>query len=109
MLIISGCKSFQDIRTIDEKVYETFKGAAVALKLVKDENQWQKCLDEAITQETDISKIRFLFATICMHCNPTNPDAAELWANNVNGLILDFIRKGDTQEQAITKALKVNI
>ena len=79
----------------------------IALKLISDDNQWQRCLEEAIRQETNIKKIRFLFATICMHCNPINPDPFQLWNTNVDSLILDYVRKGVARDQAITKALKV--
>lgn len=64
---------------------------------------------EAIQVQTNIRKIRLLFATICIHCQPVNPSAKELWNIFRDDLISDFIKQGDPIEVAESKALAVSL
>jgi hypothetical protein len=78
------------------------------MRLIDDESQWRACMLAATRNETNIRKLRMLFATICMQCNPTNPDAATLWTEFRDRLIEDFVRqRRDSVEVAVCKALKV--
>ena len=88
--------------------HDTFREAAIAHGLIQSEDQWRRCLNEAVTVETNIRRIRILFATICIHCCPSNPNPAELWDEFKSQLIRDFIRNQYTEETAINKALQVN-
>lgn len=63
---------------------------------------------EAIAVETDIRKIRLLFAIICIQCQPINPSASELWEIFKEDLISDYVKRGDSTEVAISKALRVS-
>ena len=35
-----GAGSFEDLRTVDEILYPTFKGACIALRLLEDDGKW---------------------------------------------------------------------
>lgn len=92
---------------MNQTQYPTFRQAAIALGLVSEECIWENCLIEAVQVETNIRKIRLLFATICIHCQPINPSAVELWSIFKKDLIVDFVKRGDSIEVATSKALKV--
>ena len=103
-----GATSFKFLNTVNGKEYATFREAAIQLGLIAEESIWANCLIEAVAIETDIRKIRLLFATICIHCQPINPSASELWEVFKEDLIVDYIKRGHSHEVAISKALRVN-
>ncbi|XP_046751314.1 uncharacterized protein LOC124414413 [Diprion similis] len=47
LLHVRGAQSFQDVRTYGSIMYPTYLEAAVARKLVTDDEEWDKCLSEA--------------------------------------------------------------
>ena len=69
-----GAKSFEQMRTVGNVEYETYRGACIALELLQDDQQWHECLAEA-TASAPPTSIRQLFATILLHCEPTDPGA----------------------------------
>ncbi|XP_060855280.1 uncharacterized protein LOC132932954 [Metopolophium dirhodum] len=85
-----GPKSFQDIRTVDGVVHETFTAAAVALGLLEDDRAWRGCLTESATLDTP-RQLRYLFVTILVFCEPSNPLA--LYEANEANMMEDFNRR----------------
>ncbi|XP_060855149.1 uncharacterized protein LOC132932805 [Metopolophium dirhodum] len=85
-----GPKSFQDIRTVDGVVHETFTAAAVALGLLEDDRAWRDCLTESATLDTP-RQLRYLFVTILVFCEPSNPLA--LYEANEANMMEDFNRR----------------
>ena len=71
-----GCTSFEDLRTHDNEICETFKEKCQKLNLLNDGKEWEHCLDEAIVVNSGY-KLRYLFAIILTECNPSNP--VSLW------------------------------
>ena len=65
---VKGPKSYQDIRTVKRVVYESFKDAAIALGLVKNDYIWIECMKEHHDWQTNIDLIHQLFATIIAKC-----------------------------------------
>jgi hypothetical protein len=45
---VESLKSFEDLRTVNGTVYDTFHGAYVALDLLEDNREWIKCFNIAI-------------------------------------------------------------
>jgi len=84
-----GCTSFEDIRTINGVVYNTFRETVEAMHLLSSDAIWQNTLTEAATYQMPY-QLRQLFATICLYCNPKNP--SELFEKNINELIEDYLR-----------------
>ena len=82
-----GPQSFQDIRTVDGVVHETFTAAAVALGLLEDDQAWRDCLTESATLDAP-RQLRYLFVTILVFCEPSNPLA--LYEANEANLMEDF-------------------
>ena len=87
-----GCTSFEDVRTVNNIVYETYRAAASALGLLKDDIEWDRALDEAVVYQIP-QCLRQLFATICVQCSPYDP--LKLWKKYLNNFCEDFTRKQD--------------
>ncbi|XP_029347974.1 uncharacterized protein LOC103309041, partial [Acyrthosiphon pisum] len=85
-----GPQSFQDLRTVDGVVHETFTAAAVALGLLEDDRAWRDCLTESATFDTP-RQLRYLFVTILVFCQPSNSRA--LYEANEANLMEDFKRR----------------
>ena len=87
---LAGAVSFQDLRTVNGVVHETFKDACIALRLCKDDNQWRDCLDEA-KQYARPRQIRNLFCKILVNCFPSKPQ--ELYLRYKECMAEDFAYK----------------
>ncbi|XP_071719228.1 uncharacterized protein [Rutidosis leptorrhynchoides] len=74
-----GCKSFEDIRTVNQVLHNTYRSACEAAGLLGDGRKWPAVLEEASVSATS-SQLRSLFAHILSHCTATNPLA--LWENH---------------------------
>ena len=48
LLHVCGATCFEDIRTVDNKILTTFYEAAIACKLIKTDDEWDHCLQEAV-------------------------------------------------------------
>jgi hypothetical protein len=104
---VVGPKSFKDIRTYNDVVYETFKEAALARGLLEDDNEWMLCLEEASAMASGM-QLRELFAVILSHCSPTSP--LQLWNRFKQSLSEDYLHKeleknGDSIARAENLAL----
>ncbi|KAL7491042.1 hypothetical protein ACHAWT_000513 [Skeletonema menzelii] len=72
---VKGKESFEDLRTVDNKVFPTFHATAVALNLVKNDKIWIECMKEANDTQTNINLLRRLFVTIFLNCQVGDPEA----------------------------------
>ena len=69
---VRGPTSFEDIRTVDGVLHDSFQDAAVALELVKDDTMWIECMREANDSQTNIHLLRKLFVSILLRCDVSN-------------------------------------
>ncbi|TKR69282.1 hypothetical protein L596_021461 [Steinernema carpocapsae] len=69
-------KSFEDLRTVDDTVCETFVKAAKKLRLMTDEDEWIDVLNETYDMELP-RNVRRTFASILLFCSPKDP--RKLW------------------------------
>ena len=69
---VRGPTSFEDIRTVDGVLHDSFQDAAVALELVKDDTMWIECMREANDSQTNIHLLRKLFVSILLRCEVSN-------------------------------------
>jgi hypothetical protein len=76
LTVAKGATSFEDLRTVDGVLCPTFKDACIARGLLKDDQEWKQCLQEAADMQTG-SQLRTLFTTLLDHCQPTAPHV--LW------------------------------
>jgi hypothetical protein len=73
---VQGAQSFEYLRTINDEVCPTFKGACSALGLLADDNEWAACLLEASATLMP-SALRNLFVQILIFNQPA--DCLALW------------------------------
>lgn len=101
LLHVKGARSFEDLRSIDGTMYNTFREAADARNLIANDTEWQRCLAEAVTSEMP-SELRQLYALICIFNRPKHP--YNLYQEFEESLIEDYLLTND-RETAVQKAL----
>jgi hypothetical protein len=89
LLHVANAKSFVDLRTVNGVTASTFQEAAVLLGLVERNEQWIKCMEEAVHSAMP-SAIRGLFVTILIYGNLPNIHAQELWNTFQSSMCEDF-------------------
>lgn len=80
--------SFEDLRTVNGLLYDTFQEAALKSGLIENEEEWIDCLEEAKMVKTG-RQMRELFVSIIIHGNVTN--YRQLWDQYKEDLVEDFI------------------
>lgn len=108
LLNVRGAMSFDDLKrdASTGHVHETFQGAAVANGLLKDDLEWTKCLREASLIYMP-SQMRSLFATILIHCNPSNP--IRLWSQFQEHMIDPVDDADDTHYDKALNLINIEI
>ena len=71
-----GAINFQDVRTVDNHVYDTFKEACAALGLLENDSQWHHAMFEN-SHSAMPNQLREMFVNILAYCSVTDPGA--LW------------------------------
>jgi hypothetical protein len=84
---VPGATCFDDLKRVDNVVRETFHDAAMALGLLASDDEWDDCLDEAVSFRSPV-QLRRLFEVIVLYCNPGNPFA--LWEKYKSHLSEDY-------------------
>jgi hypothetical protein len=68
LMIVKGAISYEDLRTHNGTVYQTFKEACAARGLLQDDEEWYRTFDEATTWATSL-QLRYLFTAMLLFCN----------------------------------------
>jgi len=76
LMVTRGPKSFDDLRTVDGILCESFHEACLKRGLLEDDGEWLICLQDAAEIQTG-SQLRHLFATLLLFCAPAEPK--KLW------------------------------
>ncbi|GJZ46665.1 DNA helicase [Tanacetum coccineum] len=71
-----GCKSFPEIRKVNDIVYPTCRAACQALGLLEDDQEWENTMKEVARTATP-AELRMLFAHILTFCQVSYPST--LW------------------------------
>jgi len=71
LLSVKGATSFDNLRSFEGVVYDTFKEAAQKRGLFKDDKTWEYTLEEAIVWKMP-RQLRDLFAYVCVFGVPSN-------------------------------------
>ncbi|XP_071582449.1 uncharacterized protein, partial [Temnothorax nylanderi] len=88
LLHVKGAKCFENMRTVNGVLYETFKDAAIAKNLVEADDLWEKTIEEATGSHMP-AQLRELFTYICIFGTPT--DVPTLWNKYKEYMIEDFV------------------
>ena len=103
VLHVRGATSYEYLRTVDHHVYPTFAEAASALRLLEDDREWDRCMNEAVSYQMPF-QLRLLFAFICLSAGAT-VDPMKLWEKYKVRLCEDLYRKFPAPEAAESRAL----
>ncbi|XP_038711761.1 uncharacterized protein LOC120005955 [Tripterygium wilfordii] len=85
---IKGPTNFIDVRTVNGKVYNTFKDACNAMGLIGNDKEWHEAMKEAANWATS-KQLRNLFVTMILFCEVV--DANDLFQASVQNLGEDVV------------------
>jgi hypothetical protein len=71
LMIVKGAKNYVDVRTFNNVVYGTFRGACEARGLLESDNEWVLLFDEDIVSASS-HQLRHLFVTVVLFCSVGN-------------------------------------
>ncbi|CAN1799649.1 ATP-dependent DNA helicase PIF1 [Linum perenne] len=77
--VVKGCTSFEDILTVNNITYNSFKEACSAYGFLADDGEWNHCLREVSLTATS-KQMRTLFVRIIMFCQVSS--VGSLWGEN---------------------------
>ena len=77
--VVRGPRSYEEIRTVNNVLYPTFKEACHALGLLDSDGEWNDALNEAANWASGF-QLRELFVTLLLFCEVSEPH--KLWENN---------------------------
>ena len=105
LLTVKGVKSFENLRTVNDKIYNTFVATCVALGLIDDDDEYVRAMNEAEMWMMP-RQLRRMFIRILIHCQPLHPK--NLWEEFKDAMSQDFARHME-RPQAHRKAyIQVN-
>ncbi|XP_057664480.1 uncharacterized protein LOC130898900 [Diorhabda carinulata] len=87
---VPGPTSFEFLRTINGRVFNTYQDACRELQLLEDDNHWDLTLADAALTSTP-NNIRQLFAIILTTCYPSQ--AQTLWEKYKNCMTEDILHR----------------
>jgi hypothetical protein len=90
LITVKGPTSWEDLRTFDGVLHQTFHAACLARGLLQNDNEWHECLSDASLTHVGES-LRRLFSLILRHCQPSQPDI--LWHEFRENLCDDLGRR----------------
>ncbi|KAK4411840.1 hypothetical protein Sango_0257000 [Sesamum angolense] len=99
---VRGPKSFDDLLTVNNLHYPTFKQAAEKRGFLEEDDSIRQCLIEARAVRMP-SALRRLFATILLYCQPTG--VRQLWEENYPYMIEDYPSSSSTNNVLILNRL----
>ncbi|XP_020094143.1 uncharacterized protein LOC109714116 [Ananas comosus] len=93
---VRGPRNFDEIRTVNGILYETFRAACDALGLLGDDLEWHQALNEASYWSSALD-LRQLFVSIIMFCEVSDPtklfnDFWKLMADNITYRLKEVLR-----------------
>ncbi|PWA50520.1 DNA helicase [Artemisia annua] len=97
------CKSFTEVRTVNNHTFPTYRAACQAMGLLDDEKEWDISLEEASMTAT-VGHLRTLFCHILMYCEVSDP--LKLWERHWRLMADDIPRKAS--ETSNVRTLYVN-
>ncbi|XP_059288087.1 uncharacterized protein LOC132041391 [Lycium ferocissimum] len=106
LMNVRGPKSYKDLRTVNEVLYNTFREAAEKRGLLHCDNNLTECMVEAVSYQMPCS-LRRLFATLLVYCNPANPK--ELREKFETSMSKDFKNFPKTEPKSIRYKVLDNI
>ena len=105
MLTVNGAKILESLRTVTDKIHDTFVATCVALGLIDDDDEYVRAMNEAEICMMP-RQLRRMFIRILIHCQPLHPE--NRWEEFKDEMSQDFARHME-RPQAHRKAyIQVN-
>ena len=95
-----GMGSFEEVRTYNGILYDSFQAVSRAMGLLQEDNEWKQCLQDAVDTITNVSKLREFFVIVLFFNQPSNP--SELWHLFKENLSYDFLYRRYQEKNAIS-------
>jgi len=94
LMIVKGAKNYEEIRTYNGIIYQTFKEACAARGLLSDDKEWYNTFQEASTWATS-PQLRNLFVIMLTYCEIKNErDIFNMvWHKMVDGIEKQLVLK----------------
>lgn len=105
LLTVKGATCFEDLRTVNEVLHETYLDACLALGLIEDDEEWKRAMHEAEIWMMPKS-LRDLFVRILIHCQPFRPE--QLWEEFKIRMSEDFARHIKSAQAQRKAYLQIN-
>ena len=86
---VPGPTNFDELKTVDGTICQTFHEACARRGLLDDDNHWNQTLQEATLCDSP-SKIRDMFAIMLHMCSLTDPK--KLWDDHKEAMAEDYLR-----------------
>ena len=102
LLHVPNACSFDDLKCVDGQYFDTFREAAIARRLAREDDEWVSCMEEAVRFRAP-SSLRNLFCVILVFCEPSDPTS--LYERFKFDLAEDFTRFHD-DETAFSLAIR---
>ncbi|KAJ8965520.1 hypothetical protein NQ314_004069, partial [Rhamnusium bicolor] len=105
---VAGSTSFEELRTVDGRIYSTFREACEARHLLRALDEYDRCMRESVGFRFP-GQLRRLFVTIIDILDDDRlAEVVHLWHTYKNFLIEDFVDiQGMTRQQAIVRCLEL--
>ncbi|XP_044578963.1 uncharacterized protein LOC123261436 [Cotesia glomerata] len=94
-LLDECAKSFEELRTVNGTLYDSFTSTCLAAGLIEDDQEWRRTLNEAIIWMMP-RQLRCLFVRILIHCQPLRPE--DLWEEFKGSMSEDYKRRFGAEE-----------
>lgn len=103
---VVGPRSFQELRTVNGHLCETYREACEHLSLLENDAHWDSTLHDASISSSP-HQIRMLFAIIISTCFPSNP--MELWKKYKDFMAEDYLirLRHNTRNRALIITLEM--
>ena len=97
----TGCKDWDDLRTVDGQLYPTYKAAAEALGLLSDDKEIEYAMMETWTFGSP-AKLRSLFAVLLSFSEVTNPQRIyEMFKDKLMDDLTSFVSEKDKENELL--------
>lgn len=93
-----GCQTFNDIKTVGDVIFPTYRVTCEQLGLLGDEKEWTYAFDDASSWET-AKELRSLFAHMLIFCDVADPLA--LWTKQWRRMSDDIVQRAAADSHVV--------
>lgn len=100
--VMRGPTCYEDLKTVNEKLYNSFKEACISFGLLNDDNKWKNAIRETSNWATGY-QLRSMFAKMLMFCEISN--SSQIWNKHWRSISDDIEMGLQRQENSINDNL----